>query len=45
MTGRLTDSVLRSLRAEGKPLEFRDAGLPGFGVRVALSGHKSFTLV
>jgi hypothetical protein len=41
---RLTDRRVKTVRAEGKPLEVRDALVRGLELRVMLSGSKSWAL-
>ncbi len=44
-TRRLTGQSIRALQSiDGKRTEYFDQSLPGFGVRVSPSGHKSFCL-
>ena len=44
-TRRLTGQSIRALQSiDGKRTEYFDESLPGFGVRVSPSGHKSFCL-
>ena len=40
----LTDKTVASLKSQARRYEVRDALLPGFGVRVAIGGQKTFFL-